>query len=123
MTIEEIRLYESHPSRGCDILSQLQSVPTDILHIVLQHHENCQGLGFPEKLSRARIHPMARLVAVADEFCSLALNGPERAGLSPRDAIQRMYTLHSKKFDPQFLVALMRSFKMTPPEELLNAIH
>lgn len=112
MTAEEVQLYETHPQRGMDILGRIPSVPSDILQIVMQHHENCLGLGFPMRLTEQHIHPMARLVSVANEFCSLVLKGPGSLNLSPFDALQRMHMMQHDKFDPQFLAALMDIFKV-----------
>lgn len=117
MSAEEIQLYETHPQRGMDILSKVPSVPSDVLQIVFQHHENCLGIGFPMRLTKQHIHPMARLVSVANEFCTLVLKGPESLNLSPVEAIQRMNTLLAGKFDTQFLSALMHIFKIPSPHD------
>lgn len=120
MTPEDITLYQSHPHRGAEILKTVSSVPSDVLQIVLQHHEDCMGLGFPSRLTKNRIHPMARLIAVADEFCSLVLRNANNQKLAPREAIQRMISLYSTKLDPMFFVALMTLFKVDPPEDFQN---
>lgn len=122
MTHEEVQMYESHAQRGLEILSQLKAVPTDILQIILQHHEDCTGLGYPRKLTKKHIHPMARLVSVADEFCMMVLKGPESLNLSPVEALERMNTLFRAKFDPVFLNALMRAFKMRVPQNNKNTV-
>lgn len=115
-TLEDVLLYESHPQRGMEILSQLPLVPSDVLQVVLQHHEHCSGLGFPMRLKRTHIHPMARVVAVADEFCNLVLKSPNSLNLSPVEALNRMSSLHSGRFDSPFLHALMRKFGISPPK-------
>ncbi|MEW6055485.1 MAG: HD domain-containing phosphohydrolase [Bdellovibrionota bacterium] len=115
MTAEEVQLYETHPQRGMDLLGAIPSVPSDVLQIALQHHENCLGLGFPMRLTKQHIHPMARLVSVANEFCTMVLKGPSSLNLSPPDAIQRMNTMQAGKFDQQFIVALMKIFKIPAP--------
>jgi len=116
MSAEEVQLYETHPQRGMDILSRIPAVPSDILQIIIQHHENCFGQGFPMRLTKQHIHPMARLVAVANEFCTMVLKGPSSLGLSPVDAIQRMHVMQKDKFDHQFLIALMDVFNMPHPK-------
>ena len=116
MTPEEIQLYETHPQRGMDILGKIPSVPSDVLQIVMQHHENCLGLGFPRHLTKLHIHPMARLVSVANEFCNLVLKGPNSLNLAPADAIVRMHSLQEGKFDLTFLTALAEVFHVRLPE-------
>jgi len=116
MSAEEVHLYESHPQRGMDILGQIPTVPSDVLQIVMQHHENCQGLGFPKRLTKNYIHPMARLVSVANEFCNMVLKGPNSLNLSASDAILRMHSTQAGKFDSTFLIALAAVFKISLSE-------
>jgi putative nucleotidyltransferase with HDIG domain len=112
MSAEEVKMYESHPQRGAEILGQIPSVPSDILQIVMQHHENCLGLGFPLRLMRRRIHPMAKVVSLANEFCTLVLKGPSSMNLSPTQAIQRLSAIQPDRFESQLIAALKKLFKM-----------
>ncbi|NUM87792.1 MAG: response regulator [Bdellovibrionales bacterium] len=116
MSAEEVQLYETHALRGMEILGQVATVPSDILQIVMQHHENCLGLGFPMRLTKQHIHPMARLVSVANEVCNRVLKGPSCMNLSPMEALQRMFSMQREKFDPQFLEALMNIFNVPVPD-------
>ncbi|MFZ9595672.1 MAG: HD domain-containing phosphohydrolase [Bdellovibrionia bacterium] len=114
---QELELYESHPQRGVELLSQIPSVPSDVIQIIAQHHENCLGLGFPLRLKRHHIHPLARIVAIANEFCNGVLKEPLRQQLSPQQAILRMHTIQPGRFDPDFLAALAQLFGLTLPTE------
>jgi len=67
LNADEVKLYESHTVRGRDILIQMPNVPTEVVMIVLQHHENLQGAGFPAGLPDLQIHPMAKLVGLIDK--------------------------------------------------------
>ncbi|MBI3555864.1 MAG: response regulator [Deltaproteobacteria bacterium] len=116
LTAEEARQLDSHPLRGRDILCQLPGIPTDIIQIVLQHHEDCAGQGRPFGLKKERIHPLARLLSVADTFCHLALKSPDSAGMSPKEAIERMLVLHRGSLDPVFLTALAEVFHLEAPD-------
>jgi HD-GYP domain-containing protein (c-di-GMP phosphodiesterase class II) len=115
-SVDEVKRYETHPTRGVEILSHIQSVNSDVLEIIKQHHENVKGLGYPSRLKRAAIHPMAKLVAVADEFCDRVIRGPNNPGVTPGEAISQMRTLCADKLDPQFFDALIRTLTPAPPE-------
>jgi putative nucleotidyltransferase with HDIG domain len=110
MTAAEVKLYESHPSRGVEILSQIRAIPGDILQIVQQHHENCLGTGWPAALKRMHIHPMARVVSVADEFCRLVIKTPWSPALPVPEALERIYVARSQEFDRPVLEALIQIF-------------
>jgi HD-GYP domain-containing protein (c-di-GMP phosphodiesterase class II) len=70
---------EAHAVRSAEILSDIPGVPSDVIQAVYQHHENCTGYGYPAGLKMSKIQPMARVLALADEFCYLVVNGPGRA--------------------------------------------
>jgi putative nucleotidyltransferase with HDIG domain len=115
---DEVRLYESHPLRGLDLLKPIRSVPADVLRIVHEHHEDCLGHGFPRHLRRTAIHPMAKLISVANAFCELVIGGPHRQAISPRMAIAQMEASGAGRFDPAFMDALARLFKCETREKL-----
>lgn len=112
LNAEESRLLDSHTLRGRDILSRMPTIPTDIIQIVMHHHEDCSGHGFPFGLKKERIHPLARLISVVDIFCDLALKSPNSEGLPPKAALERMQLTHKDSLDPVFLTALMEIFGM-----------
>jgi putative nucleotidyltransferase with HDIG domain len=115
MNHEEITLYESHPLRGMKILSEIRTIPADILQIVSQHHENCLGLGFPAKLSRHHIYPLARLVSIIDIFCNLTIGKKSSPGLSIKEALNQMLAVDATQLDKEMFLALLKLFKIKPP--------
>jgi putative nucleotidyltransferase with HDIG domain len=110
----DLKLYESHPSRGVEILNQVRTIPSDVIQIVKEHHEDCIGNGFPARLKRSSIHPMAKMISVADSFCERIIKSPNQEGMTPSEALQQMAMLQSDRLDAQFLEALMRLFHFVP---------
>ncbi len=107
-TPEELALWETHPLRGIEILTGLPAIPTDVLQIIFQHHENCLGMGYPKGLKKNSIHPLARIVHVADHFCNYALGGPSGGRMHAQDAIDIIGELHAGTFDNDVYQALHR---------------
>lgn len=106
MTPAEIEIYETHAAKGSEILSKVPGVPNDLIQIVLHHHERNQGTGFPNKLRKTKIHPLARVIAVADEFCDIVIKNSNSAGMSPKDAVVRLLTLQKYGLDAELIQAL-----------------
>jgi HD-GYP domain-containing protein (c-di-GMP phosphodiesterase class II) len=106
LTESEAELIKTHATRGMEILSDVPSIPPDLIQAVLQHHEDCAGTGYPAGLTKATIQPLARLIAVADELVDLIVPGPGQPRLSPRDALVRLQALHGDKLDPAFVTPL-----------------
>ncbi|MGZ3770721.1 MAG: HD-GYP domain-containing protein [Bdellovibrio sp.] len=76
MTREQAATYESHVHRGVDILRSMPSISDDIISIVLEHHENAPGQGYPRRLRDIKINPFARVVALADCFSDIVMESP-----------------------------------------------
>lgn len=79
MTREQTELYESHVYRGVEILRSMPSISDDIIAIVLEHHENAPGQGYPRRIRDLKMNPFARVVALADcfsEIVSVSSNNP-----------------------------------------------
>lgn len=73
MTADEIQLYETHAYRGMQMLLSLGIVPDDVVSIVYEHHENSIGQGFPQRLRDVKMHPLAKVVSLADAYADLIL--------------------------------------------------
>jgi putative nucleotidyltransferase with HDIG domain len=108
-SFEEVKEYESHPYRGMMILSSLKNLPEDIIAIVYEHHENSMGQGFPRRLWDMKIHPLARVVAVANTFCELTLASALNPNpLSPAEAVAHMEKVMGQPFSKESFNALKK---------------
>jgi HD-GYP domain-containing protein (c-di-GMP phosphodiesterase class II) len=59
--------------RGADLLRGMPSIPDDLVAIILEHHENAVGQGYPRRLRDFKMNPLAKIVALADRFCEITL--------------------------------------------------
>ncbi len=84
LTAEEYEQVKQHPQFGYSILNGIRQLD-EVLSIVLHHHENWDGSGYPHRLAGNEIPIMARIVAVADAFDAMASNRPYREGLSDEE--------------------------------------
>jgi putative nucleotidyltransferase with HDIG domain len=94
MSPDEIQQYETHAFKGMQMLQSLGIVPDDIVSIVYEHHENSIGQGFPQRMRDVKMHPLAKVIALADAYADLILpnvNCPMPK--NPREAL--MYIEHT----------------------------
>lgn len=106
LSLDERKHFETHATRGKDLLIELKDLPEDILQIVYEHHEDCTGKGYPRRVSSERIHPLAKVVSVADRFCYLAMAGPQSKGTTAKDAVHQMEIFHKHEMDKTAFNAL-----------------
>jgi len=66
------RLYsqavQDHPVAGVKMLRKTQGIPTQVLTIIQQHHEQFNGHGFPKGIGGDDIYELAQIVSIANIF-------------------------------------------------------
>lgn len=110
LSIPEVKLIEGHSLKGLEILSKIKAISGDVLQIVLQHHENCGGDGYPAGIKKKNIHPLARLISVASSFMNLVIPSATERGMAPKEAIKQLINFSWDKLDGEYLDALARVF-------------
>ncbi len=85
----EFELIKQHPQAGHDILKQID-FPWPIATIVLQHHENLDGSGYPQGLAGNAITLEARIIRVADSLIAMTSHRPFRRAMPLSDAFAEL---------------------------------
>jgi response regulator RpfG family c-di-GMP phosphodiesterase len=100
LTDEEFAHIKEHPVTGANILKGIESL-SDIISIVLYHHERYDGKGYPDGLKGMKIPLWARMVAVADTYNSLRTDRPYRKGMSREKAFQIIKDVRGTQLCPE----------------------
>ena len=87
LTDTEFAHIKKHPVIGANIIKSIPSF-SDVIPIVLSHHERMDGKGYPQGLKGDEIHLWARMTAVADTYHSLTSDRPYRKGMEQGKALQ-----------------------------------
>jgi HD-GYP domain-containing protein (c-di-GMP phosphodiesterase class II) len=105
-TEERQRLYK-HPKLAWQYLCK-QSEWSEAAEIVLHHHERPDGLGYPQGLKDADIHPGAKLLAIVDAFSAMTHDRPDRVSKrSVLDALKEISQFSGTQFDPTVVKILI----------------
>lgn len=99
---EERKEMMRHPELGKRMVDGIKGVRDEVLFIILQHHEQINGHGYPNGLKKDMIYKPARMVAIADSFSALVTDRPYREKVLPSRAIQIMKN-DEGKFDRKLL--------------------
>jgi putative nucleotidyltransferase with HDIG domain len=110
---EEWEEMKKHPAYGLKILSTYGESPDSIKACVYEHHENYMGSGYPQNLKGEEIHPLARIVAIADTYDALTTKRSYNEPMMPVTALELMKNKLSARFDPDLMKAFYEVlFKM-----------
>jgi putative nucleotidyltransferase with HDIG domain len=96
---EERQAMAAHTTVGAEILTKFRLFKAGA-SIVLHHHENFDGSGYPHGLAGNQIPLGARIVAVADAFDAMTSNRPYRAAMSLDEAVTRLRAGAGTQWDP-----------------------
>jgi putative nucleotidyltransferase with HDIG domain len=95
---------QEHTRIGARILAPMTSFKP-VLPIVLSHHERWDGEGYPDGLRGEAIHPLARLLAVADVFDAMVSARPYREAIDPKIVRAHIVGDAGTAFDPAMVKA------------------
>ncbi len=124
---EEFAEIQRHPSFGAEfILNPALNLPTDIdpkilARVILEHHENYDGTGYPSRVNGDLIHPLARICAVADFFDAITTKRSYHQPLNTEDALALMRKTCGKKLDGQ-IFEMFAMHTMKYDKEKISAI-
>jgi PAS domain S-box-containing protein/putative nucleotidyltransferase with HDIG domain len=102
----EWEMIRSHSRAGYEILADI-AFPQPVAKMVLQHHERCDGSGYPDGLRGDKILLGARVIAVADTVEAMSSHRPYRAALGLEAALHEIRRGRGTLFDPQVVDACL----------------
>ena len=118
---EEWEVMRSHPIRGQEICSPMQSL-APVLPIIRSHHERWDGSGYPDGLAGEDIPLLARIMQVADIYDALTTERPYKPTLSPVEAFAVMEEEVRRGWRDPELVPLFASIIQTKPSADLTSL-
>ncbi|MFZ5942869.1 MAG: bifunctional diguanylate cyclase/phosphohydrolase [Bacillota bacterium] len=113
----EWQQFKQHPQWGADIIRPLKSLK-GTLDIVLYHHENFDGTGYPFGLKGEKIPLGARILRIIDSYDAITTNRPYKEAMSKEQAIEELLKFSGIHYDP----VLLKGFcgMITHTKELLQ---
>lgn len=106
----DFAVIKKHPGFGEELLGETMEhnlcdcpgVDFEIIkRVILEHHENWNGTGYPNQVKGADIHLFARITAISDFFDAITTKRSYHEVLSTEDALAVMEKSVGKKLDPK----------------------
>ena len=118
LTGQEYEIVKQHPLKGASILSKFKPLKP-IVPIILYHHENFDGTGYPKGLKSKDIPLSARILAVVGAFEAMILEKPYRKALSINAAIKEVQKNSGIQFDPNIVNVFYEAVRRKDIRKLL----
>lgn len=113
LTVKENEEIQTHPASAFHILKNISSY-SEVAEIVLCHHENIDGLGYPRRLDGKQIPYESKILALITDYCAMRSERAYRPPLSKEEAICEIEKKIGLRYDPeialQFIYMLDKIF-------------
>jgi len=106
----EFELIKTHPRAGYEIVCNIP-FPWPVADMILQHHERCDGSGYPDGIRGDQILIGARIIAVADVVDAMASHRPYRPALGIESALAEIERGRGTAYDANVADACLRLFR------------
>ncbi len=103
----EMAVVRMHSQAGFELLQRVH-FPERVADMVFQHHERCDGSGYPNGLQGDQILIGSRIIAVADVAESMASARPYRTGLGLSAAVEELRHGAGTIYDAEVVAAFLR---------------
>ncbi len=101
LTNEEWEVMKSHPEAGYQILEGEGHLTDEATSTTLQHHERCNGEGYPKGLNSSEIDELGKICNLVDTYDALLADRVYKTALSPYQALKIMKEEMQGQFDQQ----------------------
>ncbi|GGK01099.1 HD-GYP domain-containing protein [Pseudomonas matsuisoli] len=118
LTKPEQKFLELHTEYGLRMGHKLM-LDDEVLSIIHEHHEYCDGSGYPKGSHEANIRRLSRLVCITNRFDNLCNPSHGRPALNPHEALVRMFGPERARYDDVALRAFIRCMGVYPPGSLV----
>ncbi|MGN0169415.1 MAG: HD-GYP domain-containing protein [Lachnospiraceae bacterium] len=108
----EYAIVKMHPQFGYDMLKD-KGLPDQILNAVLNHHERCDGSGYPNHLVRNDLDDFSMVIAVADVYDAMTAARSYRAPMCPFAVIASFEDEGLQKYKPHVILTFLERIANT----------
>ena len=106
LTAEEWAVLRRHPQWGAEMLRPI-GLLEPVIPMVLYHHENYDGTGYPEGLQGEDIPYFARILRIVDSFDAMQTFRPYHQPLPREEILLELEKGSGKEYDPQLVGSFM----------------
>jgi HD-GYP domain-containing protein (c-di-GMP phosphodiesterase class II) len=115
----ETAAYREHVAQGV-VLGQRMGLAPGALLVIGQHHEHCDGSGFPQGLDVNRMSVGARVVALVNRYDNLCHPARGAQALTPHEAMSLLFAQGRNRYDAAVLSTFVRMMGVYPPGSIVQ---
>lgn len=119
LTGKEYNIIKEHPMRSVAIIRHMKALKS-VIPVILYHHENYDGSGYPKGLERDQIPMGARIMAIIDAFEAMITKRPYRKSKSIDESMEEIKRNSGTQFDPRVVEIFLKVMKRSDIRSMLE---
>jgi putative nucleotidyltransferase with HDIG domain len=120
LTEAEAAIMRDHVRLGVETLSQTPGVPDLAMRVAAEHHERCDGSGYPRQLRGSQISLWGRMATIVDVYDAITSNRIYHPGLEPAEALELLYRHCPDSFDEELVEHFIQALGIYPVGSLVR---
>jgi HD-GYP domain-containing protein (c-di-GMP phosphodiesterase class II) len=120
LTRAEEKFIQLHPRYGFSLLARNPEIPSRVLQVIYQHHERCNGKGYPEGVTGDDIAPFAKMTTVVDVYDNICNQGAQGRPFTPHEALSYLYTHLQEDLSREMISVFIKCLGVYPPGTLIE---
>ncbi len=112
LSAQQRELLNSHPTMGRNRLESMGVADPVWLRAVAEHHETCDGKGYPQGITE--VLPEAEIINVLDRYCAIMSHRRDREG-KPANVVARELYLSTTGSLQAVVARVIKAFGLFPP--------
>lgn len=105
LTPEEYAHVKAHVEMGISILAPMKHLGS-VLDFIRDHHEHCDGSGYPRQISDKQISVGGRILAAVDAYDALTSGRPYQEPMQPHTTLEYLSERVGSLIDPDVFLGL-----------------
>jgi putative nucleotidyltransferase with HDIG domain len=120
LTDSEYAIMRSHVRLGLETLAQTPGITTPVIQVAAEHHERCDGSGYPNRLTGGQISQLGRMASIVDVYDATTSNRIYHQFLEPAPALRRLFERAPREFDLDLVQQFIQAIGIYPAGSLVR---
>lgn len=114
LTDEEFEIIKKHPAIGYAMLKDQKGVHKSVLRGILEHHEKCNGRGYPIGLPQDSISELALIISLSDVYDALTSERVYKKGMPANKALSIIFGMRERDYYPEIVEKFIKCLGIYP---------
>ncbi len=111
---EESKESIDHIQKGFEVIKRYRGISLHSSKVIYEHHENCDGSGYPRGIEGGSISQFSKIVSIVDFYDTLTLGSDGKPQMLPHEAFEVILAESDKRFDAETVERFRNAIAIYP---------